>query len=801
MDLLCSGLIKRQDKVGAEMTSPSSYGGLYMMYPCEPVQVCDAEFCEQVPLQGIWVDVQVKGFVADVSATLKYKNEKEAADVVFVFPVDKDSAVYSFEATIEGKKIIADLQVEKTWRKIERKYLHEKRQAFVLDGFRHFGCSIGNLPAGEQTEVTLSYVQELPVGADGAVRFVLPAVLNPRYPPADHELDVPVTPPLLSPDVPYMLSAHFQSAYGIARIESNCDITPMEYTDSNKTGAKVSLVEGHKFDRDVELMAYYTDIDKPSITVEAGLAPVYRPPRPPPRVRKPSGVQKLWKLVQRNFSSKQSPQINLGPAESIMVESVAMLNFYPMLLTGQEEQSNCGEFIFVVDRSEYMGSICQWQFMRNPNLIPRIERAKEMLVLLLKNLPLGCYFNIYGFGSHLESFFPKSVEFTQESREEAMKKVKMIEANLGRGEILKHLKKIFKTPVIASHPRQIFLFTSVGVENDKQVIAEVQKNAHKHQFFTFQIGEGTGSYFIHMARAEGITAEFISEKDHMQPKVLQTLKYALQPSLKDISLTWTLPLGVEAIALSHIPTTIFHGQKLIIYVQLKGKVEDEAEGEVCLNYTFMDKIVKHGLRFPLKVKETERPTIHRLAAKTLISELQLRDSMCPIEREKVLEASLQSGVISFQTVVVAVNSDTKSALESPVVCHSNPYHGCTMGKYDNLPCKPSKTSALGRLISLQNANGSWSLVPELWSILEISEVDRIPNQNVTASVWATVLAVVWLYHNCRDMILWWERLKWRAVQWVVPRAGSSLAECVRAANDLLRSSVDLNVFKRSPPLS
>lgn len=63
-----------------------------------------------VPLQGIWVDVQVKGFVADVSATLKYKNEKKGVDAVFVFPVDEDSAIYSFEATIGEKKIIADLQ-------------------------------------------------------------------------------------------------------------------------------------------------------------------------------------------------------------------------------------------------------------------------------------------------------------------------------------------------------------------------------------------------------------------------------------------------------------------------------------------------------------------------------------------------------------------------------------------------------------------------------------------------------------------------------------------------------------------
>ena len=31
---------------------------------------------------------------------------------------------------------------------------------------------------------------------------------------------------------------------------------------------------------------------------------------------------------------------------------------------------------------------------------------QDTLLLLLKSLPMGCYFNIYGFGSNYESFFP-----------------------------------------------------------------------------------------------------------------------------------------------------------------------------------------------------------------------------------------------------------------------------------------------------------------------------------------------------------------------------------------------------------
>lgn len=44
-----------------------------------------------------------------------------------------------------------------------------------------FSCNVGNLPPGSKAALTLKYVQELPLEADGALRYVLPAILNPRY--------------------------------------------------------------------------------------------------------------------------------------------------------------------------------------------------------------------------------------------------------------------------------------------------------------------------------------------------------------------------------------------------------------------------------------------------------------------------------------------------------------------------------------------------------------------------------------------------------------------------------------------
>lgn len=55
--------------------------------------------------------LSIREFVAGVSATLNYKNEEEVPlETFFVFPMDDDSAVYSFEAEMDGEKIKAELK-------------------------------------------------------------------------------------------------------------------------------------------------------------------------------------------------------------------------------------------------------------------------------------------------------------------------------------------------------------------------------------------------------------------------------------------------------------------------------------------------------------------------------------------------------------------------------------------------------------------------------------------------------------------------------------------------------------------
>lgn len=55
-------------------------------------------------------------------------------------------------------------------------------------------------------------------------------------------------------------------------------------------------------------------------------------------------------------------------------------------------------------------------------------------------------------------------------------------------------------------------------------------------------------------------------------QVMQSLKFALQPAVTDVSLIWDLPKGVSATVLSPPITSIFQGQRSLVYAQLTGLV-------------------------------------------------------------------------------------------------------------------------------------------------------------------------------------------------------------------------------------
>nr|KAF6468647.1 hypothetical protein HJG63_020551 [Rousettus aegyptiacus] len=113
----------------------------------------------------------------------------------------------------------------------------------------------------------------------------------------------------------------------------------------------------------------------------------------------------------------------------------------------------------------------------------RIEVAKETLILLLKSLPIGFYFNVYGFGSRYEPFFHRSVKYTQRTMDKAQRRVKLMRADLRGMEILTPLRNICHPgPSIPGLPSRLFVFLYGEVTDTFSVIKEVQINCLRHRY-------------------------------------------------------------------------------------------------------------------------------------------------------------------------------------------------------------------------------------------------------------------------------------------------------------------------------
>ncbi|XP_047450918.1 von Willebrand factor A domain-containing protein 5A-like [Mugil cephalus] len=749
---------------------------------------------EPVPLKSIEVELEVKDHVATVVSTLLYENkEDKPLEAVFVFPLPGDAAVCHFSAKIGQTQIVAEVKEKKEAREDYDDALSSGQQAFLLEESEQspdiFSMSVGCLPPGESASIRLEYVTELAVQADDGLRFCLPAVLNPRYQPQGSEgasVQVTSVPASL---VPYSLSfsAQLSSPRPISKVESSCSLDPLQYLNTDQTQATIKLAAGHKFDRDVELLIYYKDAHQPTAVVEAGQA-----------------------------SAKPG---------SLMGDPVVMLSLYPEFPQSvMSSVASCGEFVFLLDRSGSMD-----MQMSSVNQQTRISSARDTLLLLLKSLPMGCYFNIYSFGSSYAHIFPQSVEYNQKTMEEALKKVEEMEANMGGTEILEPIKHIYKQLCIPNHPRQLFVFTDGEVWNTKEVIDLVKKNSGSHRCFSFGIGEGASSALINgLAKEGGGHAQFITGTDRMQPKVMQSLRFALQPAVVDISVTWDLPKGVSVTVLSPPITALFQGQRSLVYGQLTGESSEAAEGCLTVKYSLAGHPSHNQLHFSLKPAGDTGLTVHRLAARTMIRSLEMEEREDGGVKEKVVELSVQSGVSSSFTAFIAVNENSGEAIQGPLVrrdvptpvcwgasapmmaacCNASPaFYGYCMDDSSGLelcdmayceeeeeeitvPQQPPKDPLL-QLISLQKASGSWLLDPALAAALEKTreEVEKSKPAQVNEEVWATILALIWLHGFKMDSKEEWELLAMKAASWLSAQKAACVPECVQAGNELLGCNV------------
>ncbi|XP_071674215.1 von Willebrand factor A domain-containing protein 5A-like [Patagioenas fasciata] len=395
---------------------------------------------------------------------------------------------------------------------------------------------------------------------------------------------------------------------------------------------------------------------------------------------------------------------------------------------------------------------------------------QDSLLFLLKSLPLGCYFNIYCYGQTSEGIYPQSVEYTQDNVMEAMQRIPSTSSSLGDTNLLGTLRSIYDTPRPRGHTRQVFLF-----------------------FFS----EDSAALALALARETGGEAAYISSDNSMTAVVLKCLKQALKPAAEGISLSWTLPHGLEVEVLGDTPQSIFQGQHSLLYVQIHGQAQDTtvAKGAMTLQYSLDGQDVTHMIEFSLCPQGDGRLAGHRLAARCLLKRLLLEavSGSGNEPRHRAVEISLTSGIICPFTSYVGVR--TSQRVTSYQVYGS---HNICFVLTNFWALAHKAIAECQELVALQNVDGSWAPSSGLASVLELDEVEikgKMPGKDIEPSIWATVLAVTWLNRKGKCYQDLCELLEAKTVTWLCSHAVTQLDKCLEAANTLLGSSVKPSVFR------
>ncbi|XP_027525181.1 von Willebrand factor A domain-containing protein 5A-like isoform X3 [Corapipo altera] len=649
-----------------------------------------------VPLCSAVVDVAIQDYVADVASELTYQNKSSiSTEVLFVFPPGPQMSIYSFQSCSEDAKVQAMLQDEvpvsrDEWANHHRgvggathglpgdqlsvlllltqaQQLHEatgswENLEYLQDQSRYpgkvFACFLGTLSPGRELVVTLRYVQELSREPDGAARFVLPQTLHPYtqlYAWNCHSSHLPYS---------LLLTASLQSPRGVANVQANCSLTPLIYTAQDHSTAQVCSPECKDPRSSWGCMSTLRNkgCDEklgsvPVLLVQSWVWSLLCMTTHVLQVSlagSPPGQHDLELLVYFGDPSAVSAVVEKGnpeaPPGSLLGDPMVLVTLAPSIPEPMPGQHQSGEFIFLLDTTF-------------------LERAQDSLLFLLKSLPLGCYFNIYCYEAASMGIYPQSVEYTQDNLTNALWRIPSTGSSLGDTNLLETLRSVYSTPRPRGHARQVWLFMT-GLPSDKEAIAaEVCHHRNSHRCFSFYFSEDSAALAIALARETGGEVTYVSSNNSMTAVVLQCLKRALKPAAEVVSLSWTLPRGLEVEVLGGTPQSIFQGQHSLLYAQIHGQAQlpmcfqdtTVAKGVMTLQCSLEGQDVTHMVEFPLYSQGDGRLAGHRLAVRSLLQRLFLEAASGSGDepRHRAVEISLASGIICPFTSYVGIRTSQR----------------------------------------------------------------------------------------------------------------------------------------------
>jgi len=426
-------------------------------------------------------------FTTKLQQTFSNSNSDAVDQVRYCFPLYDGVAVGGYTISIGDKTLKGVVKQKDVAKQTYQAAVDRGETAGLLESLPAgiFGVTLGNLPAKTDVVVEITYCGELKhdAGIDG-LRYTLPTSIAPRYGsyPGDVVNDNVINSGGISITVDLDMG---KSAIRKARSPSHPTTVSMGATSAGDDGnfnpskASATLTLGStELADDFVLQLLINDISRPQAIVES------------------------------------HPNL---PTRAIMATLVPKFTLEP----------HHPEIVFIADQSGSMSG------SKNDALVAALK-------VFLKSLPIGVRFNICAFGSSFKFLWDKSEAYNEDNVKKALRFVSSFQAAYGGTEILDPIKEAF-TRRLKDMPLEVMLLTDGEIWQEGDVFTYINAQIHGNHANARVFGLGIGSDVSHtlvegVARAGNGFAQFVTQNEETDQKVIRMLKGALYPHTKDWSI-------------------------------------------------------------------------------------------------------------------------------------------------------------------------------------------------------------------------------------------------------------------------
>lgn len=450
-------------------------------------QFANRSYLPQVKLAS-HATINPVSFTTKLTQTFHNPNDGPLEQCCYTFPLFDGVAVNGYTISYGDKVLRGIVKQKHAAKQTYQAAVDRGETAGLLESLPAgvFGVTLANIPSKTDILVQITYCGELKhdAGIDG-LRYMLPTSIAPRY--GNYPGQVLESNTIDQGGISITVDIDMgQSNIRKAQSPSHPIAVSMGGLSTSEQGssfrpsqASATLTQGStELDSDFILQLVIDDISKPQAIVET------HPTLP----------------NQRAIMTTLVPKFVLEPAHP--------------------------EIIFIADQSGSMSGT------KDSALISALK-------VFLKSLPLGVRFNICAFGSHFQFLWPKSQAYNEDNVAAAVTFVDSFNAQYGGTEILKPLEDAFKRH-LKDLPLEVMLLTDGQIWGEDQVFEFVNEQIAKGvdaRIFALGIGEGVSHTLVEgVARAGNGFAQFVTQDEELDQKVIRMLKGALYPHTTDYSL-------------------------------------------------------------------------------------------------------------------------------------------------------------------------------------------------------------------------------------------------------------------------